>query len=89
MHIYSKPISEANKRSQRVIEKCGFKYDGTLLGCYLMYNGEIRDSRVYSMMQGEYMELAITIEEKIQSAQTNESPGITPISPSQSVAEFS
>ena len=48
---------EANKRSQRVIEKCGFKYEGTLRGCYLMYNGEIRDSRVYSMLQGEYMEL--------------------------------
>ncbi|MBQ6370868.1 MAG: GNAT family N-acetyltransferase [Firmicutes bacterium] len=48
---------EANKRSQRVIEKCGFHYEGTLRQCYRMYNGEIRDSRVYSMLREEYEEL--------------------------------
>lgn len=49
---------EANQRSQRVIEKCGFHYEGTLRQCYRMYNGEIRDSRVYSMLREEYEELA-------------------------------
>ena len=48
---------EANKRSQGVIRKCGFQYEGTLRQCYRMYNGEIRDSRVYSMLRGEYEEL--------------------------------
>ncbi len=48
---------EANRRSQRVIEKCGFHYEGTLRQCYRMYNGEIRDSRVYSMLRAEYEEL--------------------------------
>ena len=48
---------EANKRSQRVIEKCGFHDEGPLRQCYSMYNGEIRDSRVYSMLREEYEEL--------------------------------
>lgn len=48
---------EANQRSQGVIRKCGFHYEGTLRQCYRMYNGEIRDSRVYSMLRGEYEEL--------------------------------
>ena len=45
---------EANQRSQRVIAKCGFIYEGTLRKCYRMYNGQIRDSRVYSMLREEY-----------------------------------
>lgn len=49
---------EANLRSRRVIEKCGFCYEGTLRQCYRMYDGEIRDSRVYSMMREEYEELS-------------------------------
>ena len=48
---------EANERSQRVISKCGFRYEGTLRQCYRMYDGQIRDSRVYSMLRGEYQEL--------------------------------
>ena len=49
---------ESNQRSQRVIEKCGFHYEGTLRQCYRMYNNEIRDSRVYSMLREEYEELS-------------------------------
>lgn len=49
---------ENNLRSRRVIEKCGFHYEGTLRQCYRMYNNEIRDSRVYSMLREEYEELA-------------------------------
>ena len=47
---------EANQRSRRVIAKCGFTYEGTLRRCYLMYNGRIRDSRIYSMLREEYEE---------------------------------
>lgn len=47
---------EANQRSRRVIEKCGFRYEGTLRRCYRMYNNEIRDSRVYSLLREEYEE---------------------------------
>ena len=60
MNLWSVMIrtGEATRRSQRVIEKCGFKYEGTLRRCYRMSNGEVRDSRVYSMMREEYRELA-------------------------------
>ena len=59
LHLASIMIrtGEANARSQRVIDKCGFRYEGTLRQCYRMYNGEIRDSRVYSMLREEYEEL--------------------------------
>lgn len=50
---------EANERSRRVIAKCGFTYEGTLRKCYRMYNGQIRDSRVYSMLREEYEELLL------------------------------
>ena len=48
---------EHNERSQRVISKCSFHYEGTLRQCHRMYDGVIRDSRVYSMLRSEYEEL--------------------------------
>ena len=48
---------EVNKRSQRVIEKCGFKYEGTIRKTYEIYDGSLRDSLVYSMLREEYKEL--------------------------------
>ena len=45
--------SETNIRSQRVIEKCGFKYEGTLRRAYRMYDGNIREVRCYSMLSEE------------------------------------
>ncbi len=56
---------EANLRSQSVIRKCGFHYEGTLRQCYRMYNGEIRDSRVYSMLREEYEELRGALQENL------------------------
>lgn len=47
--------SETNIRSQRVIEKCGFKYEGTLRRAYRMYDGNIREVRCYSMLREEYL----------------------------------
>lgn len=49
--------SEVNSRSQRVIEKCGFRYEGTLRKAYHIYTGEDRDSRFYSITREEWNEI--------------------------------
>ncbi len=46
-----------NLRSQRVIEKCGFLYEGTLRRTYRIYDGSIREVRCYSMLREEYAPL--------------------------------
>lgn len=46
--------STTNRRSQRVIEKCGFKYEGTLRQAYKIYDGTLRDTMVFSMTREEY-----------------------------------
>ena len=46
-----------NKRSQRVIEKCGFNYDGILRRGYKIFDGTIRDSLLYSMLSEEWEKL--------------------------------
>lgn len=49
--------SDSNRRSQRVIEKCGFTYEGTLRRAYRIYDGSVREIRVYSMLREEYEEI--------------------------------
>lgn len=49
--IYRSP---RNKRSGRVIEKCGFVYEGTLRKAYKTYDGSLRDAACYSMTREEY-----------------------------------
>ena len=49
--------SNANLRSQRVIEKCGFVQEGVLRRAYKLYNGELREVRCYSMLREEYENL--------------------------------
>jgi putative acetyltransferase len=46
-----------NKRSERVIEKCGFHYEGTLRGASKLYDQTIVDSCSYSMTKDEYCKL--------------------------------
>ncbi len=46
--------SAENNRSQRVIEKCGFSYEGTLRKIYRNYDGTIMPMRVYSMLREEF-----------------------------------
>lgn len=46
--------SRVNKRSQRIIEKCGFTYEGTIRRYYKIYDGSLRDSMVFSMLKEEY-----------------------------------
>ena len=43
-----------NIRSKRVIEKCGFRYDGTLRLCAQLESGEVFDELCYSMTRHEY-----------------------------------
>lgn len=47
---------ESNLRSQGVINKCGFTYEGTIRRTYKVYDGSLRDSRVYSLLKSEYEE---------------------------------
>lgn len=49
--IYRNPH---NTRSGRVIEKCGFHYEGTLRRANTVYNGELRDVACYSMLKSEH-----------------------------------
>jgi putative acetyltransferase len=49
--IYRNPL---NERSGRVIEKCGFVYEGTLRQANKIYDGTIRDVACYSMTKEEY-----------------------------------
>lgn len=43
-----------NMRSKRVIEKCGFKYEGTLRKSSILYDGSIIDNLCYSITKSEY-----------------------------------
>lgn len=45
-----------NIRSKRVIEKCGFKYEGTLRNSSILYDGSIFDDLCYSLTRSEYYE---------------------------------
>ena len=54
--IMSIRTSEVNARSQGVINKCGFNYEGTLRKAYHIYTGFDRDSRFYSITREEWEE---------------------------------
>ena len=51
MGICTDPI---NNRSQRVIEKCGFRYEGRQRRGYHIYDGSDRDNLVYSILREEW-----------------------------------
>lgn len=46
-----------NTRSKRVIEKCRFRYEGTLRQASQIYSGEVNDDVCYSMTREEYYAL--------------------------------
>jgi len=46
----------ANARSKRVIEKCGFQYEGTLRAAQVIYDGQVLDAVCYSMLSSEYLQ---------------------------------
>ncbi len=43
-----------NDRSRRVIEKCGFVYEGTTRRAFLRYDGAVFDESVYSLTRDEW-----------------------------------
>lgn len=45
-----------NNRSKRVINKCGFQYEGTLRHCSKIYNGSVYDLACYSMTKEEWLD---------------------------------
>ena len=47
-----------NRRSQRVIEKCGFQYEGRQRKGYHIYDGTDRDNLMYSIIREEWEEYA-------------------------------
>jgi putative acetyltransferase len=46
-----------NNRSRRVIEKCGFVYEGTIRRTFLRYDGAVFDEAVYSLTKEEWSSL--------------------------------
>jgi len=54
LEIIAIHTSLVNKRSQRVIEKCGFKYEGLLRYARRTYMGDLRSSYVYSLTKEEW-----------------------------------
>lgn len=51
MSICTSPL---NKRSQRVIEKCGFTYEGLQRRGYHIYDGTDRDNLMFSILREEW-----------------------------------
>ncbi|MBE7048939.1 MAG: GNAT family N-acetyltransferase [Ruminococcaceae bacterium] len=44
-----------NNRSRRVIEKCGFRYEGTLMQARKLYDGRVIDDVCYSITREEFL----------------------------------
>ena len=44
-----------NERSKRVLQKCGFVYEGTMRRGYLRFDGAVLDSCIYSILYDEYL----------------------------------
>lgn len=54
LRLISIETAPDNLRSQRVIEKLGFKFEGNLRDSYETYDGVIRDTYVYSILRSEW-----------------------------------
>jgi len=50
-----------NNRSKRVIEKCGFQYEGTLRHCSKIFDGSVYDLACYSMTRDEWENTIIRV----------------------------
>lgn len=53
LSIYHFPF---NLKSKRVIEKCGFKYEGVLKNATLLFDGLVYDDVCYSLSKKEYID---------------------------------
>ena len=54
LEVISICTGPANKRSQGVIQNCGFVYEGTERKAYKIYDGSIRDTKCYSILREEW-----------------------------------
>jgi len=54
LEVVSVCTSPVNKRSQGVIQKCGFVYEGTERKAYKIYDGSLRDTKCYSILREEW-----------------------------------
>lgn len=54
LEIVAVQTGPLNLRSQRVIEKLGFKSEGLQRYAYIIYDGSVRDVKVYSMYKDEW-----------------------------------
>lgn len=54
LNVMSINTGESNFRSQSVIDKCGFHFEGVLRNSSKEYDGTLRNLRVYSMLRSEY-----------------------------------
>lgn len=57
MEILCICCSRENLKSQRVIEKAGFSYEGTIRMAYKIYDGSLRDSMEFSITKEEWLKL--------------------------------
>jgi len=48
-----------NIASKRVLEKCGFEYEGVVEQGYKNYDGQIFDSAIHSILRADYHKMAI------------------------------
>ncbi len=55
LDIISVSHFKENIRSKRVIEKCGFVYEGTFRKSSLLYNGTLKDKCFYSLDKIEFI----------------------------------
>ena len=52
--IVSIETAPDNQRSRRVIDKLGFKYEGTMRDAYLTIEGKVRDTLLFSIKRDEW-----------------------------------
>ena len=55
LQVISIETAPDNERSQRVIEKLGFKFEGCLRDSYLTIDDKVRDTFVYSILRSEWV----------------------------------
>ncbi|MEG1706710.1 MAG: GNAT family protein [Clostridia bacterium] len=46
-----------NLRSERVIEKCGFEFEGVLHNATLLYDGSIKDKKYFYLTKEKYLQI--------------------------------
>ncbi|MBQ9180402.1 MAG: GNAT family N-acetyltransferase [Firmicutes bacterium] len=58
LQVLSIEAAPDNKRSLRVIEKLGFKFEGRLRDAYRTFDGKIRDTMVFSITKDDWMDMS-------------------------------